>query len=123
MKLVLDEHLSPEIADQLRRRGHDVLTARELLTGPDRSDADLLRAATETGRAVVTADVADFTELHRSAVVSGRHHAGLIFISGRRFPGTTRAIGRLIVALDALLVAHPLEAGLGSDMVWLEPGP
>ncbi|MGH2488397.1 MAG: DUF5615 family PIN-like protein [Candidatus Limnocylindria bacterium] len=120
MRLVLDEHLSPAIARQLRERGHDVLAARELLMGPDRSDAELLRQATESERAVVTADVVDFVELHRSAVVSGRPHAGLILVSRQRFPPTARAIGRLAAALDAFLVAHPDADALTGQARWLD---
>ena len=121
MRLVLDEHFSPEIARQLRQRGHDVVAARDLLAGPDRSDGALLRQATEAGRAVVTADVTDFTELHKSAVVSGRSHAGVVFVSPRRFPPTKRAIGRLVSALDAFLQAHRGEVrALAGQTWWLE---
>ncbi|MEX0629278.1 MAG: DUF5615 family PIN-like protein [Chloroflexota bacterium] len=121
MRLVLDEHFSPEIARQLRQRGHDVVAARDLLIGPDRSDGALLRQATEAGRAVVTADVTDFIELHRAAVVRGRSHAGLVFASPRRFPSTKRAIGRLVRVLDALLAAHPADDDLDGQAVWLAP--
>ena len=119
MKLVLDEHFSPEIARQLRQRGHDVVRARELLPGPDWSDAVLLRRATEVGRALVTADVADFVELHRSAVVSGRRHAGLIFTWRRRFPRTSRALGRLVAALEALVTDRG-DRHLDDQVLWLE---
>lgn len=121
MRLVLDEHFSPEIARQLRQRGHDVVMARDLLASPDRSDAELLRRATEAGRAVVTADVTDFTELHRSAVVRGRSHAGVVFASPRRFPLTKRAIGRLVSTLDAFLQAHREVRALAGQTWWLEP--
>jgi nucleoside-diphosphate-sugar epimerase len=121
VRLVLDEHFSPEIARQLRRRGHDVVAARDLLAGADRSDAELLRRATEAGRTVVTADLSDFIELHRSAVVSGRSHAGIVLASPRRFPPTKRAIGRLVSALDAFLQAHPDERPLDDQTWWLEP--
>jgi len=52
-------------------------------------------------RAIVTENVVDFVELHRSAVVSGMDHYGLVFTSPRGFPRTRRAIGRLVRALDA----------------------
>jgi hypothetical protein len=120
VRLVLDEHLSPVIAAELRRRGHDVVVARDLLTDDDRSDFELLRAATAGGRAVSTVNVGDFVELHRAAVVSGRSHAGIVLLSRRRFPTAGRGIGRLVAALDALLVAHPGEGELASQCVWLE---
>jgi hypothetical protein len=120
VRLVLDKHLSPVIAAELRKRGHDVVMARDLLTGQDRPDFELLRVATTEGRAVATVDVGDFVELHRTAVVSGRSHAGLVLLSRRRFPTTGRAIGRLVEALDALLVAHPGDRELENRCVWLE---
>lgn len=119
MRLVLDEHLSPVIAAELRKRGHDVVMARDLLTGQDRPDFELLRVATAAGRAVATVDVGDFVELHRAAVVSGRTHAGIVLLSRRRFPTATRGIGRLVKALDALLVAHPGDRELGGLCMWL----
>ena len=119
MRLVLDEHLSPSVAHELRDRGHDLVTARELLAGPDRSDAELLRRATAAGRTVVTADVADFMDLHRAAVVSGRRHAGVILVSWRRFPPRRRAVGRLVSALEAFLSAHPGDEELDNQTHWL----
>ena len=119
MRLVLDEHLSPSVADDLRDRGHDVVTARELLAGPDRSDAELLRRANEEGRAVVTADMADSMELHRAAVISGRRHAGIVFVSLKRFPLRRRAMGRLVSALEAFLADHPDEGELDNQTHWL----
>lgn len=120
MKLVLDEHFSPRIGQQLQLRGHDVVVARELLLGPDRSDAELLRRATDDERSVVTENVADFVELHRAAVISGRRHAGIIFISARRFPRRRRAIGRLISALETFLAANPDDGALDNQTHWLE---
>lgn len=119
MRLVLDEHLSPSVAHQLRDLGHDVVTARELLAGPDRSDAELLRQATAAGRTVVTVDVADFLELHRAAVISGRRHAGVILVSWRRFSPRRRAVGRLVSALEAILAPHPDEGELDNQTRWL----
>jgi hypothetical protein len=120
VKLVLDEHVPSAIARELRVRGHDVITAVDLFTGRDRGDEVLLEAALAAGRAIVTSDVGDFAHLHRVAVLSGRGHAGLVFFSQRRFPTTARGIGRLVDALDALLVAHPGEGELASQCVWLE---
>ena len=97
-----------------------MITARELLPGRDRSDAELLRRATEAGRTVVTANLRDFVELHRAAVVSGRSHAGVILVSRQRFSLTTRAVGGLVTALDAYLRAHPGAHALDGQTWWLE---
>jgi hypothetical protein len=116
----MDEQFSPEIARQLRRRGHDVVAARELVPGPDRSDAELLNQAGLHRRVIVTEDVADFIELHRAAVISGRRHSGLVFTSAHRYPRTRRAIGRLVSALEAFLDAHPGDDALENQTRWLD---
>ena len=100
MKLLLDEHFSPEIARQLRARGRDAVAARELPDLRVRTDADLLAWASADDRVLVTENVADFVELHRWAVLRSRSHAGLVFTSPKRFRRTRRAIGRLVKALD-----------------------
>ena len=65
-------------------------------------------------RALVTENVAECVELHRTAVITGRRHFGLVFTSARGFPRTTRAIGRLVRALDALLDAHRTDDALAT---------
>ncbi|MGH2356499.1 MAG: DUF5615 family PIN-like protein [Candidatus Limnocylindria bacterium] len=121
MRLLLDEHYSPQIARQLRQRRHDVVAARERPEFHGLSDADLLAHAALERRAIVTENVADFAELHRIALVSGQRHYGLVFTSSRGFPRTTRAIGRLVRALDALLDANRADDALASQTWWLEP--
>ena len=120
MKLVLDEHFSPEIARQLRRRRHDVVAAREDASLHGLTDADLLAHATRERRALVTENVVDFVELHRMALVGGHRHFGLVFTSARTFPRSTRAIGRLVRALDALLDERRADDALADQVWWLE---
>lgn len=107
LPLLLDEHFSPEIARQLRSRGHDVVAARERVELHGLTDRELLAVATHERRAVVTENVVDFAELHRQSVLRGDSHAGLVFTSPRRFPRTRRAIGKLVRALDALIADGP----------------
>lgn len=121
MRLLLDEHFSPQIASQLRRRRHDVVAARALPDLHGLTDAALLTHATSVRRALVTENVADFVELHRAALITGRRHFGLVFTSPRRFPRTTRAIGRTVRALDALLDAHRTDSALVNQTWWLRP--
>lgn len=121
MKLLLDEHFSPEIARQLRTAGHNVEGAREHAELHGLGDGELLAAATGQRRAVVTENVVDFVELHRSAMTSGDEHFGIIFTSPRRFPRTRRAIGRLVRALDAFCLAHPSDEALRAQTRWLDP--
>ncbi len=119
MKLLLDEHFSPEIARQLRARGHDVIAARELPDLHAQADADLLAWATAEHRAIVTENVADFVELHGRSILRRRPHAGLVFTSPKRFPRTRRAIGRIVRALQTLLADHPGRDALAGDAWWL----
>jgi len=119
MRLLLDEHFSPTVAAQLRRRRHDVSAARADANLHGLTDAALLAHATAERRALVTEIVADFAELHRAAVVSGRRHHGIVFTSGRRYPRTTRAIGRLVRALDAFLDENRAEDVLLDQVWWL----
>jgi predicted nuclease of predicted toxin-antitoxin system len=113
----LDEHFSPEIARQLRRRGHDVIAARERPELHGLADRELLRVATAEGRAIVTENVVDFVELHRQSVLGGDPHAGLVFTSPRSFPRTRRGIGKLVRALDALLTDEASD--LAGQTWWL----
>jgi predicted nuclease of predicted toxin-antitoxin system len=122
VRLLLDEHFSPEIARQLRGRGHDVVAARERAEVRGLTDADLLALATDETRAVVTENVADFVELHRMSVITRRPHCGIVFTSPRGFPRTRRAIGRIVLALDTLLSASPSTDALADQTWWLEPG-
>ena len=116
---MLDEHFSPEVARQLRGRGHDVEAARERPELHGRSDRDLLLLASAEQRAIVTENVADFVELHRQFVLGGDHHAGIVFTSPRRFSRTKRAIGRLVRALDELLTERPTTESLADQVWWL----
>lgn len=73
ISLYLDENLSPRIAEQLKRRGVDAVTVRDLGKLGD-SDANHLERATKLGRVLVTADV-DFLRL----AADGASHAGIVF--------------------------------------------
>jgi len=123
VRLLLDEHFSPEIARQLRSRGHDALAARERTDVHGLADDDLLALATAERRTVVTENVADFVQLHRASVATHRAHFGIVFTSPRQFPRTRRAIGRMVRALDVLLSAHPSNDSLVDQTWWLEPAP
>ena len=118
MKLLLDEHFSPRIAEVLRARGHDVTAvAGSELAGL--ADRRLTAAARDDGRVLVTENVADFKAIAVELAHVGANHAGIVFTSPRRFPRSVDGIGRLVEALEAVLVAHPPEDALGDRVVWL----
>jgi predicted nuclease of predicted toxin-antitoxin system len=69
----LDENISPKIADQLRRKGIDATTARDLGVLGDMDENHLARA-TSYGRVLVTCDT-DYLVL----AATGMNHAGNVF--------------------------------------------
>ncbi len=120
MRLLLDEHLSPEIARQLRSRGHDVVAVAERPDLVGRADRVHFAIAPEERRAIVTRDLRDFRPLLAAALRSGATTYGLVCVP-RRFSPTRKGIGSLVAALDALLTAHPADDALAAvGEVWLE---
>jgi len=121
LKLLLDEHLSPEIARQLDERGHDVVAVGE--RADLRGRPDRVHFATLPGerRAIVTRDLADFRPLLAEALRRGSKTYGLVCVP-RRFLLNRDGVGRLVAALDALLEAHTeVDAAivLGGE-IWLQ---
>ena len=104
MKLLLDVHHSPAVAERLQLDDHDVLAAADdpaLATMPDE---DLLRAAAQQGRALVTENARDFDPIVRAWAAAGEHHAGVVFTSPRRYHRGSRSYPRnLVEALRRLL--------------------
>jgi predicted nuclease of predicted toxin-antitoxin system len=73
IRLYLDENIQIVIADQLRRKGIEVVTVRDLALLGD-SDANHLRRATAMGCVLCTYDD-DYLQL----AASGLDHAGIVF--------------------------------------------
>jgi predicted nuclease of predicted toxin-antitoxin system len=119
LRLLLDEHFSRAIAEQLRARGHDVaaVTERDELRGI--GDEALLAFATAERRALVTQDVPDFTVLLQDAAVVGSTHYGVVFTHERAFPRSKAGIGALVSALEELLSVNPSDEALVERSVWL----
>lgn len=108
MKLLLDVHHSPQAARRLREQGHDVLAAAEdpVLAGLD--DEELLRAATQEGRVVVTENARDFDRIVREWSARNEHHAGVVFTSPRRYHRGSKAYpANLVRSLSALFKDPP----------------
>ena len=63
IRLYLDENLSPRIAEQLRRRGVDIVTVYDLGVAGDTDESHLERA-TGLNRVLVTADTDFWCSLH-----------------------------------------------------------
>lgn len=123
MRLLLDEHISPNVAASLRERGHDVVAVAERTELRGRRDIDVLIAASAERRAVVTEDVRDFRTIAARRLSSRKPHSGVVLVPQRAFPRRRDGFGRLIRALDALLAAHPGDDDLVGDVIWLRPLP
>src|SRR5579864_3543760 len=104
LKLLLDEHVSPDVADGLRRR-HRSLVIHWMaewegggFLGKDDS-ACLLQAA-EQGLTLVTYDRRTIPPLLKIWAEEGRRHGGLIFVDEKTIPPDD--VGILVRALSNL---------------------
>ena len=98
------------MAEQLRARGRDVFSIHdpEYRRLEGMSDDEVFSTAVAEGRALVTENVPDFRRLEAVALERGEQTPKLIFTTNRQFPrGDPATLGRLVVALDALLAEPP----------------
>jgi hypothetical protein len=119
VKLLLDEHYSPEIARQLRTRDHDVVAVAERADLVGLSDDELLRRMAQERRAIMTNNVKDFMPLASRAAVATDDHYGLLFTSDSSMPRRERTIGRFVDALDGFLRRHEGEESYRNRVQWL----
>lgn len=105
--LYLGVHVPQAIADQLRRRGVDVLTAIAD-DATTMADHDLLERAGSLGRVLFTQDIR-FKALAESWQRQGRPFAGLAF--GHQLGGT---IGQYVRDLELIAGATEPEKWVGS---------
>ncbi len=118
MRLLLDEMLSPVIAEQLRGQGRDV----ESVKGHPLREAlahDVMDLARSERRALVTDNLVDFRPLHHEAIApGGPGHFGMIFMPGG-YRRTKADVGRIVAALQAKLDEYPGEMDLANGETWL----
>lgn len=117
VRLLLDEHLSPAIAEQLRTIKHDVVAVAEVGLR-QQLDALIMAWAVTEKRAVVTANYQDFRPLHEVYLSRGDLHYGLLLIP-RRYSLAREGFGSLIEALARFLTDHPSDGALESAEAWL----
>jgi hypothetical protein len=85
IKLYLDEDaMDRDLAEALRRRGVDVLTAleAEMIARPDKEH---LEFAALQERVLYSFNVGDFAALHQEFLSGGKHHAGIVLAQQQRF--------------------------------------
>jgi len=105
LKLLLDEHISPEVATGIRRRDHKVFVRSMVeweggvFLGQD--DSACLQEAAIQGLTLVTYDCRTIPPLLKTWAEESFKHAGVIFVDDKTiFPAD---IGGLVAALAALM--------------------
>lgn len=108
LRFLLDENVDAQVAEALHDRGIEAVALTEWQSGRFLSspDADVLRAAAEESRVLVTYDV------HMSSLLvefgeHGEHHAGVVFVSPKSISQSD--VGTLVRALERLATRESLE--------------
>jgi len=111
MKFLVDQPVSPMLADWLRRAGHDAYHLRE--QGLSRlRDEEIFARAVDEDRVIVTADL-DFS---RIIALSGREAPGLIL-----FRGGSMTDEQMLLSLQTVLKHVPVHE-LGRLVVVVDRG-
>jgi predicted nuclease of predicted toxin-antitoxin system len=99
-RLYSNENFPLNVVEELRRLGHDMLTTRDAgKSNAGIPDDEVLRFATESGRAVITHNRLDFIRLHRQNPV----HAGIIVCTDNPdFPALAAKVHAQIDAMESL---------------------
>jgi len=116
VKLLLDEHYSPTIVEELRTRGHDVDSVKEQDDLRGVGDRELWSRAAAEDRVLVTEN-ADFMPLVRETL--GDPVVGVVFTSPHSLPRSRATIGTYVVQLDALLQQRSADVALPGGVHWL----
>jgi predicted nuclease of predicted toxin-antitoxin system len=118
VKALLDEQLSPRIAELLRDRGHDVQAVGERGDLAGEPDRVVLETAVAEERVVITNNVKDFRPLVAERLARGESHAGLILLPSKR--SRRRAVVEVLAdAIERIFDEHP--NGLESTERWIPP--
>jgi hypothetical protein len=104
LRFLLDEHLSPDIADGLRRTSKAIVVFSLAQWENGRwmglADDFLLRAAAAHRLTLVTYDRKTIPPLCKTWAETGRDHGGVIFVDEKTIPASD--FGGLIRAIQAL---------------------
>ena len=104
MRLLIDQMYPPRLAEQLRRRGADVVAVSESAEWRSLADADIFALAQTDRRAIVTENIGDFVALADAAEQRRSDHFGLVLLDPAKFPrGRDNTIGRMVRLLLELL--------------------
>ena len=105
LKLLLDEHISPDVAKGLRRKDRTI-TVHAMTDWEDgnflgQEDAACLKEATAQRLTLVTYDRRTIPPLLKAWAEEGRHHVGVIFVDDKTIAPSN--IGSLVLALAGLV--------------------
>jgi hypothetical protein len=114
----LDENLSPRIAEMLRARGLDAVSAHEVPGNNQLDDRSQLLYAARARRAIVTCDIADFAELTGEFIATNREHAGIVLV-----PPSFRTDDFAAIADAVEQVARDYPGGVAGVVVFLKRSP
>jgi len=108
LTLLLDEHISPTVAQMLRNRGLDAAAMPEWHGGKHLSAGDeaVLAAAHVEGRTLVSFDLASVPDLLHQMAIAGIDHSGVILVSQKTvksndFAGLTDRLVSLAAAKNS----------------------
>jgi hypothetical protein len=105
LKLLLDEHISPDVAKGLRRKDRTItvhaMTDWEGGNFLGQEDAACLKEATAQRLTLVTYDRRTIPPLLKAWAEEGRHHVGVIFVDDKTIAPSN--IGSLVLALAGLV--------------------
>jgi predicted nuclease of predicted toxin-antitoxin system len=108
MRLLLDEHLWPGLADIISaaRPEVDIISIHQFEDGAlvNQSDARILQKCREEGRILVTFDVNTIPAEIARCATNGQDHAGVVFLSTKSF--AQNDYKSLTKALTALVEMH-----------------
>lgn len=111
IKLYVDEDaMSHDLADALRLRGVDVVTALDAgMLG--RSDEEQLMFASIHSRALFSFNTSDFVSLHSDFLLNGKNHAGIIVARQRQLSigEQMRRLLRIVASLTEEEMINRLE--------------
>ena len=121
LRLYFDQDsLTEAVIDGLRGAAVDLVTSAE--AGQERPpDSDQLAFATAEGRTLFSANVGDYSRLHREWMAAGRDHAGIIVRSYQQMPigDQIRGLRRICAAFEPSTATN-LFAYLEA---WVRPQP
>ncbi len=114
MRFYLDEDLPPRLAEMLRRRGIDAVSAHEL-GNTQLTDRVQLDRAIQQGRCLVSANARDFVVIGRAAIAAGTPHVGIVHCPPRAHRGDVAGLAQRLAEIAKL---YP--RGLGEyDVIYL----